>query len=96
MKQLTIICSSDLSGLVQETLIQAGAEGFLNIAGATGVMPGAAAPHGRPPRWRADLFIIPAEDDIVARVVGALREHAGRCATEPCLKILVAPLEEVH
>ena len=96
MKQLTILCSSDLAGVVQEALIRSGAEGFLNLSGASGVMPGAAAPHGRPPRFEADMFLAPVSPDQAERVVRDLESYAGRCAVAPCLKILVSTLEAVY
>lgn len=95
MKQLTILCSSDISDIVQAALVRAGVEGFLNVPSATGVKPGAAAPHGRPPQWSADLFVAPVPDDLVPRVVQALETYRGSCEQEPCLRILVAPLEAV-
>ena len=96
MKQLTILCSSDLSGVVHEALVKAGVEGFLNLPGGTGVKPGAAAPHGRDPRWPAEMFIAPVADPVVPKVMAALGAYAGKCDMEPCLRILVSPLEEVR
>ena len=96
MKQLTILCSTDLSDKVQEVLIRAGAVGFLNVRGASGIKPGAAAPHGRPPRWPAEMFVAPVEDAVAREVVKALGDYAGECLVEPCLRILVGPLDEVH
>ena len=51
MKQVTIFCSADLSTAVQEALVRAGVEGFFHLPGGAGVKPGAAAEHGRWPRW---------------------------------------------
>jgi hypothetical protein len=96
VKQLTILCSSDLAGLVQDALIRAGAEGFLRVPGAVGVKPGAAAEHGRYPRFEAEMFVTPVPDAAAADVVAALRSLAGRCEIEPCLRILVSNLEAVH
>jgi hypothetical protein len=96
MKQITILCSTDLSETVQEALVKAGAEGFLNVHNASGMKPGAAAPHGRVPRYPAEMFVVPAPDPVAAMIVKALEAYAGECREEPCLRILVSALEEVH
>jgi hypothetical protein len=96
MKQLTILCSADLSETVQKALVKAGAEGFLNVPNASGMKPGAAAPHGRVPRYPAEMFVVPAPDDVAVKIVAALEAYAGKCREEPCLMILVSHLEEVH
>ena len=96
MKQLTILCSADLSATVQEALVKAGAEGFLNLPNASGMKPGAAAPHGRVPRYPAEMFVVPARDEVARKVVAALEAYAGECKVEPCLRILVSSLEEVY
>ena len=96
MKQLTILCGSDLAGAVQDVLIRAGAEGFLRVPGAVGVRPGAAAEHGRYPRFEAEMFVTPVTEQVAADAVAALRSLAGRCEVEPCLRILVSNLEAVH
>jgi len=95
-KQLTIICSTDLSELVQETLARSGIEGFLKVPHAVGTMPGAAAEHGRYPHWEAEMYVAPVDEPALGTIVEALREHAGRCAVAPCLKILVSSLEAVY
>jgi len=96
MKQLTIFCSADLSATVQEALVRAGAEGFLSVPNASGMKPGAAAPHGRVPRWPADLFLAPVRDEVAKSVVAALGSYAGECQVAPCLRIMVSSLEAVY
>ncbi len=96
MKQVTVMCSTDLAGTVRDALVGAGIEGFLHVPGAVGVKPGAAAEHGRYPRFEAELFVAPAEDGAAERAVAALRSFAGRCEVEPCLRILVSSLEAVY
>ena len=96
MKQLTILCSSDLSAAVQDALVSAGVEGFLHVPDAVGVKPSAAVEHGRWPRWHAAMFLAPAGDDAAAAVVRTLRGYAGRCEDEPCLRILVSSLDAVY
>ena len=93
MKQLTVLCSSDLSETVAHALVRAGVEGWLHVPEASAVRPGAAAEHGRYPRWPAEMFVVPAEDAQARAVVEALREHTDNCDTEPCLRILVVPME---
>ena len=96
MKQLTILCSADLSDKVQETLVLAGVEGFLKVPHAVGTKPGAAAEHGRYPHWEAEMFLAPVEERVLVSVVSRLRKYAGACEVEPCLRILVSSLEAVY
>jgi hypothetical protein len=96
VKQVTILCSSDLAAQVQDALVRAGVEGFLHIPRAVGVKPGAAAPRGRWPRWEAEMFIVPAPEEVVPSIVEPLRTYAGQCDVAPCLRILVSSLDAVY
>jgi len=96
VKQLTILCSSDLSATVRDALVRAGVTGFLKVPRAVGSKPDASAEHGRYPTWDAEMFVAPMEADAVAQVVGLLEQYAGKCDVEPCLRILVSGLEAVY
>lgn len=96
MKQITILCSSDLAPQVQEALVRGGVEGFLHVPNAVGVKPGAAAPRGQWPRWDAEMFVAPVPDEAVPKIVQPLEALASQCEVAPCLRILVAPLEAVY
>jgi hypothetical protein len=96
MKQLTIFCSSDLANTVRDALVRAGLQGFLKVPHAVGSKPAATWQHGRYPTWDAEMFIAPAEEDETDRVVAELKGHAGKCEVEPCLRILITPLDAVY
>ena len=96
MKQLTILCSADLADKVRDTLTAEKVHGFLQLPNAVGNEPGAAAVHGRVPRWEAEMFVAPVEADAVNGVVERLRDYAGKCDVEPCLRILVSSLDAVY
>jgi hypothetical protein len=96
MKQLTVLCSSDLIPRVRDALVGAGVEGFLFVPDAVGCKPGAAAPDGRPPQWASALFVVPVDETRAASVIAALERWAGQCDVEPCLRILVSALEAVY
>ena len=96
MKQLTVLCSSDLAEKVRDTLNASGIHGFLQIPNAVGNEPGAAAAHGRVPRWEAEMFLAPVPATEVDGVVERLRALADKCEVEPCLRILVSSLDAVY
>lgn len=96
MKQLTVLCSSDLADKVRDALSAAGVHGFLQIPNAVGNEPGAAAVHGRVPRWEAEMFLAPVSAGVVDGVVERLRAYAGECDVAPCLRILVSSLDAVY
>ena len=96
MKQLTILCSADLADKVRVALSSAGVHGFLQIPNAVGNEPGAAAEHGRVPRWEAEMFVAPVPADMVDQVVERLRAYRDKCEVEPCMRILVSSLDAVY
>jgi hypothetical protein len=96
MKQLTIMCSSDLADEVQAALVSASVEGFLQVPNVVGNRPAAAAEHGRVPHWDAEMFIAAIEDEALEPLVARLREHADKCEAGPCLRILVKSLDAVY
>lgn len=96
MKQLTVLCSSDLSETVRDALVAAGLEGFLKIPHAVGSKPGATWEHGRYPTWDAEMFIAAADAAQIDRAVEILEAHSDCCDVRPCLRILVGALELVR
>jgi hypothetical protein len=96
MKQLMIFCSSDLADTVRDALVHAGVGGFLMVPHAVGSKPGATWQHGRYPTWDAEMFVAAAENEEADLVVSELKEHAGKCEVEPCLRILITPLEAAY
>jgi hypothetical protein len=96
VKQLTILCSSDLSDTVRDVLVRVGITGFLKVPHAVGSKPGATWQHGRYPTWDAEMFVAAAEAETVDKVVEELEQHAGECDVEPCLRIMVSALEAVY
>ena len=97
MRQLSVYVSADLETPVVQSFDRAGIEGYLRIGGATGTR---FAEAGRLPRtvtWEATLFLVPvAAETQVRRVVEDLERLAGECDVEPCLRIVVADITEVH
>jgi hypothetical protein len=93
MKLLTILCSSDLTSLVEQTLEGAGIEGFMMVPDAVGVRLSAAPPHALPPRWSGSLYVVPVPDGAVAPVLAALESYTGKCEVTPCLRIIVSSVE---
>lgn len=96
LKQLTILCSSDLSDTVRDVLVRSGVTGFLKVPHAVGSKPGATWQHGRYPTWDAEMFVAAADEPVVRQVVEGLERHAGKCDVQPCLRILVSALEAVY
>lgn len=97
MRQVTVFCSRDLEPRVVDALDQAGVEGYLRVGAATGSR---FLEKGRVPRaitWEAAMFVVPAAAEAcVDEIVGRLEAYAGSCEIEPCLRIVVGPVERVH
>jgi hypothetical protein len=97
MRQVTVYVSHDLEARVVHAFDHAGIDGYLRVAGATGARFASAGQLPRTVTWKASLFLVPAADEVqVRRVVEELREFAGTCEVEPCLRIVVADVVEVH
>jgi hypothetical protein len=95
MKQLTIFCSRDEETRVVAALDAAGVEGYLRVGSATG---NKFLEAGRVPRtmsWEAAMFVVPALPEERARaVVQTLGDYARDCEIEPCLRMVLSPVDE--
>ena len=97
MKQLTVFASEDLEDRVVAAFDHAGIDAYMRIGEATGVRFSAPGQLPRTMTWAATLFLVPAaERDSIDRVITELRQYAGTCEIEPCLRMVVAPVDEVH
>lgn len=97
MKQLTIYASPDLESRIVSAIQDADVVGFLRLADASG---NAFTPEADLPRtmtWDAVVFVVPgAEDERVRGIVDSLRAYSSACDTQPCLRIVVSPVDEVY
>ena len=97
MKQLTIFCSRDEEEHVVTALDRAGIPGYLRVGDATGHR---FLDPGRIPRdmtWEAAMFVVPAvSEERMSAAVKELRAYAGECEIEPCLRIVISPVDDVY
>ena len=97
MKQLSVYVSRDLESHVVQALDHAGVEAYLRLGEATGMRSTAPGQLPRTVSWDAALYLVPAaEERSIRTVIEALREFAGTCEVGPCLRMVVAPVDEVH
>jgi hypothetical protein len=91
-----IFCNSDEEGRVVSALDQAGIPAFLRVGDATGHR---FLDPGQIPRdmtWEATMFIVPAApEDRLELVVAQLRTYIGDCEIEPCMRIVISPVDDV-
>lgn len=96
MKQLTIFCSRDEESRVITALDRAGIEAYLRVGAATG---NKFLEPGKIPRtmtWEAVMMVVPGAPEEKIRVVrGELGEYTRSCEIEPCLRMVVSPVDEV-
>jgi hypothetical protein len=96
VKQLTIYCSRDLEDRVVSALDVASVEGFLRLGSGSGHRFLARGEVPRSVTWEASVIVVPAvSEERVGWVVRELREYAGRCEIEPCLRVVVSPVDQV-
>jgi hypothetical protein len=96
MKQLTIFCSRDEEERVVSAFDHAEIPSYVRIGEATG---NRFFDRGQIPRsmtWEATMFVVPAVPvDRVEAAVKELRAYATSCAIEPCMRIVVSPVDEL-
>ena len=96
MKQLTIACSDDIEDRVIALLDEAGVEGYIRLGDATGNKFTERGEAYRVMTWPATILLVPGvPDDGVTRVVSSLQRYAASCTTDPCLRVVVASVDEV-
>lgn len=96
MKQLTIFCNRDEEEHVVAALDHAGIPSFLRVGDATGHR---FLDPGQIPRdmtWEATMFVVPAvAQEQLNAAVKELRAYAADCEIEPCMRIVISPVDEV-
>ena len=94
IKQLMIFCSSDIANVVSKELSASGIQGYMRLAGhGTNVEKKTAFSHDL--TWPADVFIIPADETKIRRIMSGLKAYAGKCDMEPCLKMILSSVDEL-
>ena len=93
MKKLTIICSSEIARRVERTLSTTGVRGFFHTQG-TGTHVKEKSAYSHDMTWPADIYIVPTEEDKARIIIDKLSAYADKCDIEPCLHLIVTPIEE--
>jgi len=96
MKQLTIYCSHELTDEVNRVLHRFEVEGFINMSGLTGNKLKPRGSYEKDLAWSAAAFVVFAEADRLKSITTALKDYADRCEVEPCLRMVVVPIEEIY
>jgi len=95
IKQLTIFCSSELAEMVTGTLSASGIQGYMHLPGqGTNVVKKTAFTHDL--TWPAEVYIVPAEETALRKIIDHLKNYASKCSIEPCLKLILSPVDEIH
>lgn len=95
IKQLTIICSTEISDMVGKVLSRSGIRGFARFEGTgTNVLEKSAYSHDL--TWQSCVYLIPAEEEQLRGIIDKLKKYAGKCEIDPCLKMILSPVEEFY
>ncbi|MBN2430594.1 MAG: hypothetical protein JXQ27_03930 [Acidobacteria bacterium] len=97
MKQLTILCSDEIRERIIHTLNRVDTGGYAEVGQVSGNRP-------KDPRyldsrgmsWPAAMFVMVAEEAQVRQIVDELKDYAGHCDVQPCLRIMVLDLAEYY
>ena len=96
MKQLTIYSSRELTDEVNRVLHDVQVEGFITMSELTGNKLKPRGSYEKDMAWSATAFVVFTEADRVKEITAALRDYADRCEVEPCLRMVVVPIEEIY
>ena len=94
IKQLMIFCSSDIADVVTKELSTSGIQGYMHLSGqGTNIEKKSAFSHDL--TWPAEVFIVPADETKIRKIMGSLKGYAGKCEMEPCLKLILSSVDEL-
>lgn len=96
MKQLTIYCSEELTHEVSQVLHRNEVEGYMHLPGIYGNKLKAKGSFEKDLAWPANVFIVFPSEEQLTGIVNELQEYVNRCDVEPCLRMVVAPVEQLY
>jgi hypothetical protein len=96
MKQLTIYCSEEMTDEVSQVLRKHDVEGFIHLPQIYGTKRKPKASFGKDLTWQASAFVVFPNGEQLTGIVNQLQEYAARCEVEPCLRMVVAPIEQMY
>jgi hypothetical protein len=96
MKQLTIYCSEELIGQVNQVLHNVGIEDYVHMPGLYGNKLKTKGSFEKDLTYPASAFIVHAPSEKIDGIVAELQDYANQCGIKPCLRMVVISPEQVH
>lgn len=96
MKQLTIYCSEELTDEVNHVLHKYEVEGFIHMPGIYGNKLKPRGSYEKDQIWQAAAFTVFPEENKLTSIMNELQGYARKCNIEPCLRMVVLPVEEMY
>ena len=96
MKQLTIYCTEELIGQVNQILHNAGIEEYIHMPGLYGNKLKTKGSFEKDQTYPASAFLIYAAAEKVETIVAELKIYANQCSVKPCLRMAVLSPEQVY
>lgn len=91
-----VFCTSDEEERVVAAFDHAGIPAYLRVGNATGHRFLDRSQIPRDMSWEATLFVVPAvSEKQMSAAAKELRAYKGECEIEPCLRIVISPVDEV-
>ncbi|MFQ5769715.1 MAG: hypothetical protein ACE5HX_04210 [bacterium] len=94
MKQLTIYCSAELEPDVSQIFHKYEIDGFIHIPGIYG---NKLKPRGSLEKdqiWPASGFVLHTDELNIRGIIQDLQNYANKCDIQPCLRMVVTPVEK--
>jgi hypothetical protein len=96
MKQLTIYCTEELTGQVNQALHNFQIEEYIHMPGLYGNKLKTKGSFEKDQTYPASAFVVYAAADKIEAVVSELQEYANQCSIKPCLRMAVLATEQIY
>ena len=95
MKQLTIYCSDELTEQVGRVLRRQHIDSFVHIPSIYGNRTSSQASINKDIVWHAEAFVVFTEGQQLEAIMNELADFANACEANPCLRMVVTPVEKL-
>lgn len=96
MKQLTIYCSTELNESVVQIFRDHEIENYVHVPELYGNALKKRGSYERDQVWKANSFVLFLEESVVDKIISDLKGYIDKCEIQPCLRLVVTPIEQIY
>jgi len=96
MKQLTLYCSEELNDRVSQILHHYDLDGYIHNPGLFATTFKPKGSYVKDMAWEAHVYILFLSDEQLQGLLEELKQYINACDIEPCIRIVVTPVELIY